>query len=78
MLMSGHKITSLLKREMVDEHKAKVFDELTNLKKKYEVDQKSWTKDNKDPWKVEGQKWEKDENLEDEVPQLWENTNEGK
>lgn len=49
MLMSGHKITSLLKREMVDEHKAKVFDELTNLKKKYEVDQKSWTKDNKDP-----------------------------
>ena len=45
--MHGQRITNLLKKEIIDEGKAKVADELANMKKKYEANHKAWAKEKK-------------------------------
>lgn len=46
-LVHGQRITNLLKKEIIDEGKAKVADELANMKKKYEANHKAWAKEKK-------------------------------
>lgn len=59
-LLYGQGITSLLKKEIVDQHKAKMANESANLKKKYEADKNSWAKEKKT---LEGEIYESLERL---------------